>query len=192
VRDSQSTCDPIGHANSSRRPAEPPPAPDAGAAAARASWHDTAVTEVAVLASAEALHCQRMARRQGGPIVLPPPHPTESTRNLLPYRRVAPQLESSAAQLTATAATVAITAPSDASEASQPLPPATTQQQDKHHHHHTHQDVSTPRTPEYRASTVHDSQVGRRGVVTTTRSPMPPKPAVRRVSEQALTSTINA
>ena len=186
MRDSQSTCDPIGHANSPRRPAEPPPAPDADAAAARASWHDTAVTEVAVLALADALHCQRMARRQGGPIVLPPPHPAESNRNLPPCRRVASQVELAAAQLTATAATDAITAPFDASEASQPLPPATTPQQGKQHNHHTHQDVSARLAVAYPAYTVLDDLACQRGVVTTTRSPLPPKPAVRRVSEQAL------
>ena len=70
-----------------------PSAPDAGAAATRAPRHDTAVAEVAVLASADALHCQRMARRQGGPVALTPPHPTESTRNLPPSRHVASQLE---------------------------------------------------------------------------------------------------
>ena len=178
MRDSQSTCDPIGHANSSRRPAEPPPAPDAGAAAARASWHDTAVTEVAVLASADALHCQRMARRQGGPIVLPPPHPAESNRNLPPCRRVASQVELAAAQLTATAATVAITAPFDASEASQPLPPATTPQQSKQYNHHTHQEVSAQLAAEYPATTVLDDKAGQRGAVTTTRSPLALKAAL--------------
>ena len=178
MRDSRSTCDPIGHADSRRRPAEPPTARGPSTAAARAPRHDTAVTEAGDATSADAPCRYQLARRQGGPIVLPPPHPTESTRNLLPYRRVAPQLESSAAQLTATAATVAITAPSDASEASQPLPPATTQQQDKHHHHHTHQDVSTPRTPEYPATTVLDDKAGQRGAVTTTRSPLALKAAL--------------
>ena len=50
---------------------------------------------------------------------------------------------------------------------------ATTQQQGKHHHHHTHQEVSAQLAVEYPAYTVLDDLAGQRGVVTTTRSPLP-------------------
>ena len=78
----------------------------------------------------------------------------------------------------ATAATVAITAPFDASEASQPLPPATTPQQSKQYNHHTHQEVSAQLAAEYPATTVLDDKAGQRGAVTTTRSPLALKAAL--------------
>ena len=55
----------------------------------------------------------------------------------------------------------------------------------RQHNHHTHQEVSARLAVEYPAYTVLDDLAGQKGVVTTTRSPLPPKPAVRRVSEQA-------
>jgi hypothetical protein len=86
-------------------------------------------------------------------------------------------------------ATDAITAPFDASEASQPLPPATTPQQGKQHNHHTHQEVSVQLAAEHPAATVLGDKAGQRGAVTTTRSPLALKAAVRRVIRKLLAQT---
>ena len=65
----------------------------------------------------------------------------------------------------------------------------TTPQQGKQHNHHTHQEVSVQLAAEHPAATVLGDKAGQRGAVTTTRSPLALKAAVRRVIRKLLAQT---
>jgi hypothetical protein len=59
----------------------------------------------------------------------------------------------------------------------------------KQHNHHTHQEVSVQLAAEHPATTVLGDKAGQRGAVTTTRSPLALKAAVRRVIRKLLAQT---